>query len=145
LIERSRPIKSWGSKLIRPAEGQAGDGRPFLLLPFGGSGDAQFAVVACAQISHHLHHLIGGSFNPRLAGGGEHQDRDGAFPQALLIAQVGVGGDQQFQALLLSQADQIAIGHGGPALPIGRAHPMDREGSAQRGGSTHRSNLHGGV
>ena len=46
------------------------------------------------------------------AGSAKHQDGKVSLFQVLLIAKVGVGGDQQLVALLFCQANQIAIGHG---------------------------------
>jgi len=45
-------------------------------------------------------------------GGGEYQDGEVAVFQVLLVAQVGVGGDQQLVALLFCQPNQIAMGNG---------------------------------
>jgi hypothetical protein len=62
----------------------------------------------------------------------QHQDCDAALPQVLLVAEVGVGGDQQFIALPLSQANQVPIGDGGPAQFVGRGHKVAVQRAAQR-------------
>ena len=69
--------------------------------------------------------------NPGPAGCGQHQDRDAAPPQALLVAEVGIDGDQELVARLLRQANQIPICNGGPAQLIGRGHDMAVQATAQ--------------
>jgi hypothetical protein len=89
-----------------------------------GSGNGQLLVVTRCDGGDCRLDLGRDLTNPWPAGGGQHQDRDAAASQVLLVAEVGVGGDQELVALLLRQANQVPVGDGGPAQLIGSGDDM---------------------
>lgn len=116
--------------MLTPARARLGVWECFRAVMSGSSGDAQLLVVALSHGGDRSLNVSRDLANPGPAGGGQHQDRDASALQVLLVAEVGVGGDQELIALKLRQADQVPVGDGGPTQFVGRGHDVAGECAA---------------